>query len=161
MTEGTAAAKRNATSEVIVEARWAAHKGLHARIMQVLDSPAGWLGQLSEGSAWGLNNYQMNIGGAYGGTSTHYHHATMSTLMFGRKRWLLTPPAHAFYSTRHFSDDYAQQRLASHTRECVQQSGDILFLPALWGHGVLYEHTSVGVSFLYYGGFARPATATE
>ena len=142
-------------SDVVVEARWAAHEGLHARIMEVAESPAGWLGRLAHGSDWALNNYQMNLGGAHGGTSIHYHHATMSSLVFGRKRWLLIPPAHAYYSTRHFADDFEEERRKEHTFECVQQSGDTLFLPALWGHGVLYERTSVGVSFLFTGGFAR------
>ena len=129
-------------SDVVVEARWAAHEGLHARIMEVAESPAGWLGRLAHGSDWALNNYQMNLGGSGGGTSIHYHHATMSSLVFGRKRWLLIPPAHAYYSTRHFADDFEEERSKATTFECVQQSGDVLFLPALWGHGVLYERES-------------------
>jgi hypothetical protein len=99
-----------------------------------------------------LSNYQVNIGGALAGTSLHYHHSTMSTLVFGRKRWTLLPPAHAFYSTKHFADDFTGLRQEQHALECVQQSGDILFLPSLWAHGVMYERTSVGVSFLNKGG---------
>ena len=33
--------------------------------------------------------------------------------------------------------------------ECMQQATDVLFLPSLWGHGVLYEEVSVSASFLY------------
>jgi ribosomal protein L16 Arg81 hydroxylase len=79
----------------------------------------------------------------------------MSTLLHGRKRWALLPPAHAFYSTKHFAEDlgpddnFAGLREEHKALECVVQSGDILFLPPLWGHGVLYERTSIGVSFLY------------
>ena len=97
------------------------------------------------------------MGGDGSGVQFHKHADTWNAQIFGRKRWLLIPPAHAYYSTRHFSDDYATERREEHTIECVQQSGDVLFLPALWGHGVLYERMSIGASFLYQGGFAHKA----
>lgn len=138
----------------IVEARWNAYPALHKLVMGLLDSPtsvSGWLGTVCQPYGCRLNNYQLNIAGPYSGTSLHYHYGAMSTLLHGRKRWFLYPPNEAFYSTAHFFDDFEKSRDGSFGThlECTQMPGDVLFIPSLWGHGVLYEETSVSVSFLY------------
>jgi hypothetical protein len=55
------------------------------------ESVLGWLDEMSRlgGGQWGLQNYQINVGGPFGGTSLHFHYATMSGLMFGRKRCVI------------------------------------------------------------------------
>ena len=53
-------------------------------------------------------------------------------------------------------DDFEALRNGSPSRafECTQQSGDVLFVPSLWSHGVLYEQNSISLSFLYSDGYA-------
>ncbi|EOD28942.1 hypothetical protein EMIHUDRAFT_123264 [Emiliania huxleyi CCMP1516] len=98
-----------------------------------------------------LNNYQINVGSPFSGTSLHFHYMAVSALLHGRKRWFLYPPADASYSNAHFFDDFEPARRGQLGRqlECTQQAGDVLFVPSLWAHGVLYEENSVSVSFLY------------
>jgi hypothetical protein len=121
--------------------------------MSLLRPPSGarWLGQVAAPLGYRLHNYQLNIGAVYSGTQLHAHYATMSALLHGAKRWSLYPPAHGFFSSAHFKEDFADIT-GGHLGEplqCTQLSGDVLFLPTLWAHGALYEETSVSVSFLY------------
>ena len=74
----------------------------------------------------------------------------------GRKRWLLFPPSHSFYSTAHVLD-WARAvphtlRASQHALECVQNAGDAIFVPAGWAHGVVYEGETLGIGVLYTGG---------
>ena len=138
--------------DTVVEARWAPHAHLHNHTLELLDLQpvTGWVSELARGMAV-LNNYQINVGSPFSGTSLHFHYMAVSALLHGRKRWFLYPPADASYSNAHFFDDFEPARRGQLGRqlECTQQAGDVLFVPSLWAHGVLYEENSVSVSFLY------------
>ena len=87
------------------------------------------------------------------GTQLHYHYAAASCLIHGAKRWVLYPPADAFFSSAHFKEDFEDIVSGSESvgkpMHCTQLGGDVLFLPSLWGHGAMYEEASVSVSYLY------------
>ena len=105
---------------------------------------------------FGYNNYQLMIAPAKAGASPHFHNSALNLLVFGEKLWLLYPPLTAFYSTKHvhswFREDY--NRLSSNgvtPLKCLQQPGDIIWVPDMWGHGVIYTKDSVGIAHLYSG----------
>jgi hypothetical protein len=101
------------------------------------------------------------------GTSMHHHKAAWNALLFGRKLWLLTPPAQsAFRRGELAADSFAaagQGWLAEATRRArggeaaeatagrrwlfvVQREGDVLFVPQGWGHATLNLRESIGVA---------------
>ena len=84
-----------------------------------------------------LNNYQMNIGHPYAGASLHFHGPTMSTLLFGAKHFFMYPPKETFYNTEQIYQWYQSSypRLkeeGSAPMECIQQPGDVVFIPEGW-----------------------------
>lgn len=89
----------------------------------------------------------------------HYHMPAVNFLVHGRKRWFLLPPRRAIYSRWHplswFTDDGGKGYGALNARgnasmwECVQQPGEALMVPELWGHAVLNIESSVGAAFEY------------
>jgi hypothetical protein len=105
---------------------------------------------------WSLGNYQLNIGTPRSCTAVHFHEVAVNIVLGGRKRWLLFPPAHSFYSTAHALDWLRQAtpqlRATQRAMECVQNAGDAIFVPGGWAHGVLYEGETIGIGVLYNGG---------
>lgn len=85
-------------------------------------------------------------------------------LLSGRKRWFLWPPSSAVYSRKHahawFREDYpnlqvpclhsvshpthAQMQGQDKPLACVQEAGDVVFVPDLWGHAVLNLDEAIG-----------------
>eukprot|EP00055_Hartaetosiga_balthica_P015073 m.86761 g.86761 ORF g.86761 m.86761 type:complete len:768 (-) comp8771_c0_seq2:285-2588(-) len=91
---------------------------------------------------------QFYLGPAGSGAPMHVHSGAWNALVFGRKRWYLVPPAHAFYSIEH-PRDFVEEVLpglktAKAVLECVQESGDVLFVPEMWSHAILNEAESIG-----------------
>jgi hypothetical protein len=95
---------------------------------------------------------QFTLGGAGSGAPPHYHKAAVNTLVYGRKRWWLSPPRDALYSNIPSSEwvrDGGPTRMRAHGRmllECTQHAGDVLYLPNFWGHAVLNLEPSVAVA---------------
>ena len=96
---------------------------------------------------------QLYIGGAHSGAPVHFHQAAYNVLVYGRKRWYLTPPAQAVFSMRPAREWVRDERArVSHARNgtrhyvCDQRAGDVLVLPDLWGHLTYNLETSVGVA---------------
>jgi len=95
---------------------------------------------------------EIFIGAPGTGAPMHYHGDAYNALMFGRKKWYLLPPHRAAYSTVHAVDFVTQQTLGGRgasqegtpMHECIQGSGDVLYIPRGWGHAVLNLNTSVG-----------------
>ena len=80
----------------------------------------------------------------------------MNLLLVGRKRWWLTPPSTAGYSTipvaKWVRDGMALPATGGKPEEegvamqCEQTAADAMFVPAGWGHAVLNVEASVGVA---------------
>ncbi|KAJ1494585.1 hypothetical protein T484DRAFT_1877255 [Baffinella frigidus] len=107
----------------------------------------------SGGGALGLNNMQFMIGPALAGASVHFHYTTARLMVHGRARWFLWPPAKAFYSSRQiyewYQTDYPSLQKEERPLECVQGPGDLIYLPPVWAHGVLYLQDTAGMASLF------------
>lgn len=79
--------------------------------------------------------FQAVVGPPNAGSPMHSHHRALNILLHGRKRWLLLPPRHTYYSTvppgpwRDALEDPATGRAPPPFLECVQTPGDVLYLP--------------------------------
>jgi hypothetical protein len=67
------------------------------------------------------------------------------------QRWFLYSPGKSFYSTitgLEFSKSInaAEHEIPDGILECTQNAGDIMFVPALWGHATLNTMQSIGVA---------------
>ena len=104
---------------------------------------------------------QWYLGPRNSGAPIHFHGDAWNALAHGRKRWLLLPPAEARYSAQPISqwlqEDAAQlERLGQEPPlECVQEAGDVLYVPCDWGHGVLNLEASVGVAVEFTWGYGQ------
>eukprot|EP00163_Fabomonas_tropica_P001331 TRINITY_DN11006_c0_g1_i1.p1 TRINITY_DN11006_c0_g1~~TRINITY_DN11006_c0_g1_i1.p1 ORF type:complete len:837 (-),score=179.23 TRINITY_DN11006_c0_g1_i1:965-3475(-) len=94
--------------------------------------------------------YQLVVGPAFAGANPHFHHTTWNTLLFGRKRWMIWPPAQSFYSSKHphrwFDEDWERVQKENQPLECIQESGDLFFLPDMWGHAVVNLNDAVAIA---------------
>ena len=65
--------------------------------------------------------------------------------------WSLWPPSGATYSKEAAADRWRRVQGGDTTTDrpmqCVQKAGDVLYVPALWGHGTLNQQQSIGVAF--------------
>ena len=99
---------------------------------------------------------QFYLGGPRSGAPMHYHQAAFNLLAYGRKRWLLVPPARALFSMQPAHEWMREEHREEQPRvegmlECEQRAGDLLVMPDLWGHLTYNLETSVGVAqeFMY------------
>eukprot|EP00056_Hartaetosiga_gracilis_P005825 m.89550 g.89550 ORF g.89550 m.89550 type:complete len:796 (+) comp12296_c0_seq12:23-2410(+) len=91
---------------------------------------------------------QFYLGPAGSGAPMHVHSGAWNALVFGRKRWFMVPPSHSFYSIEH-PRDFVEEVLpslksANSVLGCVQESGDVMFVPEMWSHAVINEAESIG-----------------
>ena len=102
-------------------------------------------------------NPQFYLGGPNTGAPFHYHHDAVNILAFGAKRWFLQPPSSAVYSVEPpliWFNRQIMENLSTNDPsdtsgifECIQQEGDVLFVPESWGHATLNIEASIGVAF--------------
>lgn len=104
------------------------------------------------------------VGAAYSGVSFRQDENSWDALAYGRKRWFLFPPfgfigaatrPMAQWVTQVYGDGEivdgteaqvaASKRLRTHAFECVQEAGEVLFVPTEWTRGFLSLEDSVGV----------------
>ena len=96
----------------------------------------------------------FSLGPASAGAYFHAHTAAWNGLVYGRKRWFLFPPLSVPYGpesglsmpqwVREVYDKPGALRVRP--LECVQQAGEVMFVPAEWHHGILNLEDSVGVA---------------
>ena len=95
---------------------------------------------------------QFYLGPTLSGAPVHFHRNSWNLLIYGQKRWFMYPPDRAFYSKEHVWDWWKESyRNAPDALECVQHSGDLVFVPDMWGHAVVNLRESVGLAseFIY------------
>ncbi|KAJ1405088.1 hypothetical protein B484DRAFT_483427 [Ochromonadaceae sp. CCMP2298] len=101
------------------------------------------------GVSWSFE-IQFYLGPAGSGAPAHFHGHAINSLAFGEKQWILYPPAEAFYSTTPALAFFPAEANATggtgNALRCTQQAGDVLYVPALWGHATLNSLQSIGVA---------------
>jgi tetratricopeptide (TPR) repeat protein len=89
------------------------------------------------------------LGPKHSGAYFHHHSAAFNALVHGSKAWYLLPPL------AHYGPEVGTMRewLRVHSQglptaplRCVQRSGEVLFVPSGWQHGVLNLENSVGIA---------------
>merc|ERR1712008_388040 len=93
-----------------------------------------------------LLSAQFTLGGVLMGSPLHYHVHAANSLMHGRKLWLLRPPAKQEVRKTVIYEDLLQSNGAPGMFRCVQESGDLMFVPAGWVHGALCLCDCIGVA---------------
>ena len=102
----------------------------------------------------GVTKMQFHLGPALSGFPLHFRKSSWNLLVYGESRWFLHPPDRTIYSSQHPWDwwrrEYSEQQ-SSGALECVQRSGEVLFVPEMWGQASLSLRESVGVTaeFVY------------
>ena len=110
---------------------------------------------------------QFNLGPALTGAQPHFHGDAWNGLAYGRKQWFISRPSRAFFArsgqrvidwlatppklaelTARDSKNAAHDGSALEASDllCVQEPGDIVYVPRLWGHAVLNLAQSVGAA---------------
>ena len=97
---------------------------------------------------------QLAVGGPLTGSPPHFHPPAWNAALVGRKLWVLTPPAHAFFSTGVTAWQWlaasavdSVQRHDSDATVVLQAAGDLVFVPEFWGHAVVNVDDSLAVAF--------------
>jgi hypothetical protein len=94
---------------------------------------------------------QFSLGAALSGTPLHWHNDAVNHLVRGRKLWTLQPPAEASYSRVHAKLEAAAPLEEGLAFRCVQEAGDVIYVPDSWGHGVLNLEESAAYASTVYG----------
>ncbi|XP_069124671.1 jmjC domain-containing protein 8-like [Argopecten irradians] len=96
--------------------------------------------------------YSFGLAGAGTGVPFHFHGPGFGEVIFGRKRWFLTPPDKMpnFHPNRTtlqwLIEDLPKLSPEDHPLECTIGPGEIIYFPNRWWHGTLNIDTSVFIS---------------
>ena len=96
-------------------------------------------------------NMQWALGTKGSGAPVHFHNTAWNQLFYGKKHWYLLPPGHNLMGKKQVfkwvEEDVASLKAQGYEfTECVQQQGDVLIVPELWGHAVLNTQDSIAVA---------------
>jgi hypothetical protein len=130
--------------------------------------------------------WEFFAGPALSGAPLHYHNDAFNVLVHGEKRWALLPPSRTARSNMHpghwVGKDGRGEALreggtmggtrrkggkawswgqeGSWPLECVQQEGDLLYVPLHWGHATLNVRDSIGIAAEFSTSY-RPFSITS
>lgn len=97
---------------------------------------------------------QFFLGPHSSGAQPHFHGHAVNVVIFGAKLWFLFPPACAFFSNKTAIEFFQDKLSRKFTRVegcdylvAIQQRGDVLYVPEMWGHSVLNIVNTVGVAY--------------
>lgn len=95
-------------------------------------------------------NLQMAIGSPGSGAPFHMHSHAVNANLHGRKRWFMynatRPQLSNLPALEFYENVYPALPPADRPLECVQQAGDIMYVPAFFSHAVLNVDDSVAVA---------------
>jgi hypothetical protein len=104
------------------------------------------------------SNYQFMIAPKHTGASPHFHNSAVNVLFSGQKMWYMFPPSSNFYSTMPVHQWFERfDKMDSEHKpqyvQCIQNPGDVVYVPDHWGHAVLSigEKPAIGFAHLYNG----------
>jgi hypothetical protein len=91
---------------------------------------------------------QFMFGPSRSGSNFHFHGNAWNALVYGRKLWMMTRPRQAFYSDQHplqwlenklnnNSNTGGDNRWPSELIVCIQEAGDVMFVPENYAHAVI------------------------
>lgn len=92
---------------------------------------------------------QFYLGPVGSSSPFHSHQDALNFLGYGRKLWYLVPPANASFDTTP-GVTWIEKELPNFVTsgipifECIQEAGDMLYIPHGWGHVVVNLMTSIG-----------------
>jgi len=100
---------------------------------------------------------QFYLGPAYSGAPFHFHEDAWNALAFGKKRWLMLPPNEGIYSTEP-AYSFVKDKLhmlpdTSKILQCVQNAGDVVYIPNMWSHLTLNLQESIGIAVEFKVGY--------
>ena len=96
--------------------------------------------------------FNFFLGTQLSGLSPTFHRSSWHLQVYGQNRWFLYPPRQSYMSNQPvwnwWKDSY---RSSADALECVQYSGDLLFIPETWGHAFISLREGIGLSseFIY------------
>ena len=97
----------------------------------------------------------LNVIGPEGsGAPAHFHIDAVNLAVAGRKRWFFWLPTTRFWSSMPVLD-WFRTKYKKDTKprplECVQEPGDIIYVPDLYAHGVLNAEETIAVATEFIG----------
>ena len=96
----------------------------------------------------GLESVHYYLGARWTGAPFHIHSDALNIAVSGKKRWWVVTPRSAVWSRRHIRE-YAEEGKGGpgggrgaygeeeRPMECVQRSGDMVYVPGDWGHAAM------------------------
>ena len=96
------------------------------------------------------HSFELNLGPAGSGSGMRVCGHLVDVLVFGERRWFLTPPRHAkvysgsvfkWFTTNYRADSY---RSSHELVEVTQRPGEMMYVPSGWGHAVINTANVVG-----------------
>jgi hypothetical protein len=96
---------------------------------------------------------QTIVGPEGTGSSPHFHGHAANMLLFGRKQWTLWPARNAFFRVapaQTLVNESFPAALMRGALRCVQEAGDLLFVPAQMGHAIRNLAPSAAVAFEFF-----------
>lgn len=117
--------------------------------MPEADDPLGWARAeppILEDRLRQLASAHFYLGGVLMGSPPLHHQGhVFDSLVYGKKLWLMRPPAKPEFSLEVMHGYLSDGKGAGATR-CVQEAGDLLFVPAGWSHGSVCLSDCVGAA---------------
>ena len=123
----------------------------------------------SQRDIW-MNHLAIAIGSDLHGLSFHHHGSAWNTVIFGKKRWILygpkrwensedpelhrrvalAGPKHGILPTPEwirqlYPDPFRQREIHEHGHDCIQNAGEMMFVPRRWMHMVVNIGDTVSV----------------
>ena len=113
--------------------------------------PGQGTGGRSASTGFERGTLQFSLGAALSGTPLHWHNDAINHLVRGRKLWTLQAPSNATYSRVHAQLEVTMPVGDGEAFRCVQEAGDVIFVPDSWGHAVLNLEESAAYASTFYG----------
>lgn len=105
--------------------------------------------------------YQLFAGGHDSGATFHFHMSAYNVLIFGTKEWMLTPPRFTGISgsgALEWRESTDKPFPRGMPLRCTQGPGDMLLVPAQWGHATVNRRFTLGIGDLFCDIFAMNAS---
>eukprot|EP00747_Dinoflagellata_sp_TGD_P184806 gnl/TRDRNA2_/TRDRNA2_40788_c0_seq1.p1 gnl/TRDRNA2_/TRDRNA2_40788_c0~~gnl/TRDRNA2_/TRDRNA2_40788_c0_seq1.p1 ORF type:complete len:499 (+),score=83.48 gnl/TRDRNA2_/TRDRNA2_40788_c0_seq1:352-1848(+) len=92
---------------------------------------------------------QFYLGGVLMGSQMHFHNAAFNSLVHGRKLWYVRPPANQMF-VNEVMYDHISRGAHKGALTCVQEAGDLFYVPADWSHGTICLSDCIGVGHEFF-----------